>query len=309
MGTPPFAAQTLEQLLKKYSFEAAVTQPDRPQGRGLVLTPSPVKKLAQAQKIEILQPEKTKDLKFVDRMKEISPDLIVVVAYGALLRKDIIAIPRLGCINLHSSLLPKYRGATPVQWALMNGETETGWTTFYIDEGLDSGDMILQKKININPNEDASTLFERMSLPGIHLLEETIDQVIQGKAPRIKQNSDQATFAPRLKKEKGLIHWQEPASKICNYIRGLIPWPMAYTFIEWKGRRLELKIFKAYSHENMSSPGEIFKIDSEGIWVGTGKGSLTIQELQLEGSRRMNAQDFLRGHPLSVGMKLGSLES
>lgn len=305
MGTPHFAAQTLEQLLKNYSFEAVVTQPDRPQGRGLVLTPSPVKKLAQTRGIEILQPEKTKDTNFVNRMKEISPDLIIVVAYGALLRKDIIAIPRLGCINLHSSLLPKYRGATPVQWALMNAETETGWTTFYIDEGLDSGDMILQRKITIDPHEDAATLFEKMSIPGIKLLEETIDQVIQGKAPRIKQICDQATFAPRLKKENGLINWKEPAFKICNRIRGLIPWPMAHTFIEWKGKRLELKIFKASAHKDSAPPGEIFKIDSKGIWVGTGEGSLTLQELQLEGSRRMNAQDFLRGHPLQAGIHLG----
>lgn len=306
MGTPLFAAQTFESLLQKNPFAAVVTQPDRPQGRGLTLTPSPVKVLAQKAGIEILQPEKTKDPLFIQRIKEIAPDLIIVVAYGGLLKEEIIAIPPLGCMNLHSSLLPRYRGATPVQWALMNGEKETGWTTFYIDEGMDSGDMILQNKILIRPDEDAQTLFQRMAPLGIDLLQETLTLVQQGKAPRIKQDPAKVSLAPRLQKRDGVIQWTASACEIANRVRGLIPWPVAATHLEWKGKRQELKIFKAAASTSSSSqPGKILETTTNEIRVGTGDGSLLVQEVQLEGSKRMNVQDFLRGHALPIGMMLG----
>lgn len=306
MGTPEVAAAALEDLLQHFSIRAVVTQPDRFKGRGLTLSPSPVKALAIQKGLEVLQPEKTKDPVFVSRLRELKPDLVVVVAYGGFLTGEIIQIPPLGCVNLHSSLLPKYRGATPVQWAVINGERQTGWTTFYIDRGMDSGDMILRCEVDIPPNEDAQTLFQRMIPIGVDLLRETVTQVLEGRAPRVKQGSEGVILAPRLNKEDGEIRWDENSAVIGNRIRGLLPWPGAYTFLEWRGKRLELKVFKGIAHKDEgTTPGKVIRIGGEGLLVGTGDGGVWLQEVQLEGARRMNVHDFLRGHPLPIGTRLG----
>jgi methionyl-tRNA formyltransferase len=306
MGTPQIAAQVLESLIKDYPIKAVVTQPDRPKGRGLEVTPSPVKSLALSLGLEVLQPIKTRDTAFIERLKIIKPDLVIVVAYGAFLKEEMIKIPSLGCINLHSSLLPKYRGATPVQWAVMNGEKETGWTTFYIDQGMDSGDIILQRKIPIESDENAESLFNRMIPLGIQLLKETVDLALNNRPPRRKQNEAEASFAPRLTKADGEVQWDQPAHVIVNRIRGLIPWPVAFTYLSLKGKRCELRLFKAKSEPGIPSrPGEIIRSDSSGLLVGAGQDGIWIEEVQLEGARRMNVQDFLRGHPIPVGTKLG----
>ena len=306
MGTPSVAAIALESLLKKYPICAIVSQPDRPQGRGLVLAPTPTKSVAARYGIEVLQPEKSRDPDFIKRIQEICPDLIVVVAYGGLLTKPILDIPRLGCVNLHSSLLPKYRGATPVQWAVIRGEQETGWTTFYLNEKMDAGQIIFQKKIQIDPEEDAGTLFERMIPEGVTLLYETLEKVIEGSAPSVAQNDTQVSLAPKMKKSDGLIDWRCPAVEIKNRVRGLIPWPVAYTFVEKNGKRLELRIFRARVGEKKNQEqGKVIHSGNEGLLVSAGEQALWIKEVQLEGSRRMNIQDFLRGHRIPEGMTLG----
>jgi methionyl-tRNA formyltransferase len=263
--------------------------------------------LALSRGLEILQPVKTRDAAFIERLKIIKPDLVIVVAYGAFLKAEMIKIPTLGCINLHSSLLPKYRGATPVQWAVMNGEKETGWTTFYIDQGMDSGDIILQRKISIESDENAESLFNRMIPLGIQLLKETVDLALKNRPPRRKQIEAEASFAPRLAKADGEVQWDQPAHVIVNRVRGLIPWPVAFTYLNLKGKRCELRLFKAKSEPGISSrPGEIIRSDSSGLLVGAGQDGIWIEEVQLEGARRMNVQDFLRGHPIPIGTKLGA---
>ncbi|MBI1870971.1 MAG: methionyl-tRNA formyltransferase [Chlamydiae bacterium] len=307
MGTPQVAAQCLEGLLSHFPVEVAVTQPDRPRGRGLQVTPSPVKVIAEKEGIEVLQPLKMRDQFFVERLRQIAPDLIVVVAYGGFLTEEVLKIPPLGCVNLHSSLLPKYRGATPVQWAVMKGETETGWTTFYLTKEMDAGDIILQRKISILPDEDAQVLFERMIPTGIQLLQETVQNVLDKKAPRIPQDHGKASLAPKLSKSAGEIDWNIPAHIIFNQVRGLIPWPVAFTYFEWRGKRLELRIFKARVEAHIAEePGKVLGTDSKGFFVATADGTLWLEKVQMEGSRRMNAQEFLRGHSLPVGAKFGT---
>jgi methionyl-tRNA formyltransferase len=306
MGTPEVAAVILRSLLKKYTFEAVVTQPDRPKGRGLVLTPSPVKTVALEHGIEVLQPLKVKEPAFLKRIREIQPDLAVVVAYGGFLSREMIVIPARGCVNLHSSLLPKYRGATPVQWAVMRGEEKTGWSTFYINEGMDTGDIILQNEIGIYPEENAEELFHRMLPLGIDILLNTIDLIAEGTAPRKPQESSLASNAPKLEKMDGLISWQDTPENIVNKIRGLIPWPVAFTFLPWKEKKLELRIFKArISSKRGDTPGQVLGLDTEGLRVAARDASICIAEVQLEGGRRMSIHEFVRGRPIPPHTLLG----
>ena len=306
MGTPSFSADLLESLIPRFNIAAVVSQPDRPRGRGLELCHTPVKATALKYGMMVLQPEKTNDPQLYERIKALQPALIVVFAYGAFLTKELLRIPTLGCINLHSSLLPKYRGAAPVQWALMKGEEVTGWTTFFIDEGMDSGDIIDRFEMLIDPEEDAVNLFKRMLPAGREIIIQSIVKVLEGKAPRMPQEHTQASFARSLKKIDGLISWRDPSQEIVNQVRGLVPWPAAHTYIQIKGKRLELKIFKARSlSQGESCPGQILEILGHGLIVGTGSGVLLIEEVQLEGGKRMKTQDFLRGHPLTLRMILG----
>lgn len=303
MGTPSFAVPCLERLLKSEDEVVAVfTQPDKKVGRKQTLTPPPVKELAQKAGIAVHQPASLRSDESVELIASLRPDLIVVVAYGKILPKAILELPPLGCVNVHGSLLPKYRGAAPIQWSVINGETVTGVTTMYMDEGLDTGDMILKSETPVGREETSGELFERLSLMGAELLVETIEKIKLGCAPREKQNDAEATYAPMLDKSLSNINWGESAEKIHNLVRGLNPWPVAVTTLEGK----TLKIYKTRLAEPREGvqPGQIISVNP--FVVGCGDGTaLEILEVQMESKKRMSAEDFCRGCKLEVGTVLG----
>src|SRR5262245_8377095 len=307
MGTPEFAVPSLQALLKSEQVVGIVTQPDRPKGRGQVLTPSPVKLIAQREHLPILQPTKMKDPEFLAALADWKPELIAVAAFGRILPSAILSLPPKGCINVHGSLLRKYRGAGPIQWALINGELETGITTMLMDEGMDTGAMLLQERIAIAPDDTAGTLSPRLAEVGGRLLVETIAKLNAGTLVPHSQDHGQATMAPLLKKEDGAIDWTLPATTIVNRIRGLTPWPGAYTFL--RGDRLV--ICGAVATDDMPSlaPGLVEAVAKDTIHVATGQGMLAIKELQPANSRRMPAAQFLAGHPVQVGMPLSQSAS
>ncbi len=299
MGTPKHAAVCLEALIAaEEQIILAVTQPDRPKGRHLHTTPSPVKELAQKYKIPVETPEKAKDAVFIDRIRSLTPDLIVVVAYGKILPKELIDIPKFGAINVHASLLPKYRGAAPVQWAILKGEAETGVTVMQISETLDTGDIIMQDKLLIDPKDTAESLLDKLFDRGAQTLLLAVDQIKKGTAGKTPQREADATFAPALAKESGEIDWKKPAVQINNRVRALIPWPVAHTF--YKGKMLKLWSAKPVSLPGKFQPGEIVDVKDDLI-VACGVGSLLVREVQLEGGKKMSAHDFVRGHRLSIG--------
>ena len=305
MGTPDFAAASLEALLRSDdSIVGIVTQPDRPKGRGQILTPSPVKLLAQREQIPLFQPLKMKDPEFLQALAGWKPDLIAVAAFGRILPPAILSLPPLGCINVHGSLLPKYRGAGPIQWAIINGETETGITTMLMDEGMDTGAMLLQEAVPITPDDTAGTLSPRLAELGGRLLVETIVRLKAGTLVPRQQDSSRATLAPLLKKEDGAIDWTLPATALANRVRGLSPWPGAYTTVAggdswtiWRALALPGPMTKL--------PGVIVAVTNEAIHVATGEGVLAVMELQPANSRRMAVSHYLAGHPVAVGVQLG----
>ena len=304
MGTPNFAAASLEALLRSdNSVVGIVTQPDRPKGRGQILTPSPVKLLAQRQQIHLLQPLKMKDPEFLRTLAGWKPDLIAVTAFGRILPPAILSLPPLGCINVHGSLLPKYRGAGPIQWAIINGETETGITTMLMDEGMDTGAMLLQEAIPITPDDTADTLSPRLAELGGRLLVETITRLKTGTLLPRRQDSSRATLAPLLKKEDGAIDWALPATALANRVRGLSPWPGAFTTVG--GDRWTIWRALALPGPLTKPPGVIVAITHEAIHVATGEGVLAVMELQPANSRRMAVSQYLAGHPIVVGLQLG----
>ena len=305
MGTPDFAATSLEALLKSDdSVVGIVTQPDRPKGRGQVLTPSPVKLLAQREQIPLLQPLKMKDPDFSQVLAGWKPDLIAVAAFGRILPPAILSLPPLGCINVHGSLLPKYRGAGPIQWAIINGETETGITTMLMNEGMDTGAMLLQEAIPITADDTAGTLSPRLAELGGKLLVETIARLKAGALVPQPQNSSQATLAPLLKKEDGVIDWALPATALANRVRGLAPWPGAYTTVAG-GDRWTIWRALAIPGPAMKPPGMVVALTAEAIHVATGEGILAVMELQPANSRRMAVSQYLAGHPVTAGLQLG----
>lgn len=305
MGTPDFAVASLEALLKSDdSVVGVVTQPDRPKGRGQILTPSPVKLLAERQQIPLLQPLKMKDPEFLQSLAGWKPDLIAVAAFGRILTPTILSLPPRGCINVHGSLLPKYRGAGPIQWAIINGETQTGITTMLMDEGMDTGAMLLQEAIPITPDDTADTLSPRLADLGGSLLVETIARLKAGTLTPRPQDASQATFAPLLKKEDGVIDWTLPATALANRIRGLSPWPGAYTSVSGRDRWTIWRA-RALSGPVTKPPGMIVAVTHESIHVATGKGVLAIMELQPMNSRRMAVSQYVTGHPTAVGLQLG----
>ena len=305
MGTPSFAVASLEALLKSNdSVVGVVTQPDRPKGRGQTLTPSPVKLLAQQQQIPLLQPLKMKDPEFLRTLAGWKPDLIAVAAFGRILTPTILSLPSRGCINVHGSLLPKYRGAGPIQWAIINGETETGITTMLMDEGMDTGAMLLQEAIPITPDDTADTLSPRLAELGGRLLVETIARLKAGTLAPRPQDASQATFAPLLKKEDGVIDWALPATALANRIRGLSPWPGAYTTVAG-GDRWAIWRARALPGPVTQPPGTIIAVTTDAIHVATGEGVLAVTELQPKNSRRMAVSQYLIGHPTAVGLQLG----
>lgn len=305
MGTPEFAVPSLEAILRSGDqVVGVVTQPDRPKGRGQQLVSPPVKLVAERAGIPILQPLKIRTPEFFQALSAWQPDLIAVAAYGRILHTPILRLPPMGCVNVHGSLLPKYRGAAPVQWAVINGETETGITTMLMDEGMDTGPMLLQEKLEIVPDDTAGTLAPRLAKLGGRLLVDTITQLKAGTLTPKKQDDGQATLAPILKKEDGLIDWTMSATALANRVRGLSPWPGAFTFFgeeRWN-------IWKAVSNVAAATdkPGTIVAVDKQTIMVSTGDGLLGIREIQIANSKRMSADQFLAGHRIPVGGQLGS---
>lgn len=302
MGTPEFSVPSLKKLIdSNHEVVALVCQPDKPKGRSRKLVPPPTKLLAEKHSIPVMQPSKIKTEEFFNELKSIHPDLIAVVAYGKILPKNILDLPQHGCVNLHSSLLPKYRGAAPINWAVVRGETVTGVTTMFMDEGMDTGDILLKQEVNIDDDETAIELSQKLSEIGGDLLFETINLVETSAIKPVKQADEEATYAPIMKKEDGLIDWNRSAEEIRNLVRGMQPWPVAHTTIEGKN----LKIFNADVSEGEGKPGEIVQADKESLKIATGKYLLDIKELQIEGSKRMKIEDFLRGRSLEEGLKIG----
>jgi methionyl-tRNA formyltransferase len=301
MGTPQFAIPTLNKLIQiRHQIVGVVTVPDKPQGRGLKLAESPVKRFAQEHNLKVLTPEDLKDESFILELKELNPDLIVVVAFR-ILPEEIFSIPPRGTINLHASLLPKYRGAAPINWAIINGETKTGLTTFYIRKKVDTGDMILQKELDIYPDENFGELHDRMAELGADMLIETINLVERGEVKPLKQEDPLATKAPKITPEHCRINWSKEAVKIRNLIRGLSPVPGAFAFFRGK----ILKIFKSeVMGDTLFSEdfGEVVESDTKkNVWVKTGKGYLSLLEVQPEGKRRMSIEEFIRGYRVKPG--------
>lgn len=296
MGTPAFACPTLQTLLERGENVVAVfTQPDRPKGRGQKLQAPPVKELALQHGLTVHQPLKVRAPEVIEQIGALQPDLIVVVAFGQILPKALLEIPSHGCVNVHASLLPRYRGAAPLNWCIVNGESETGATTMLMDVGLDTGPMLLKRATPIAPDEDITTLHDRMALLGARLLGETLDGMQAGSITPQPQDDAQTCYAPLLKKEDGLIDWTKPAQEIHNLVRGLATWPGAYTFLQGQ----PLKIHSTRLGTTSGTAGTVLAASAEGIEVACGQGSLLIRELQPAGSRRMDAASFLAGHPLA----------
>jgi methionyl-tRNA formyltransferase len=305
MGTPRFAVPSLEAVASTgEELIGVVTQPDRPKGRGEIIASSPVKDWAVAKGIPVYQPEKVRDLEFLKKLRDLSPDLIVVVAFGQILPKALLEVPRNGCVNLHASLLPKYRGAAPINWAIIHGEWETGATTMLMDEGMDTGPILLQERIPIEPSDTAETLAERLQAIGAGLLVRTIAEMKAGRVRSRPQDPSQATMAPLLKKEDGLIRWDQSADAILNRVRGLVPWPGAYTFYGPQRWRL-WKVSVNDAPSRHARPGEILEVEKDGIVVATADRMIRIEELQPENKRRMKTGEYLTGHDLKLGVILG----
>ena len=308
MGTPEFAVPSLEALLQP-DFQSVgrvvgvVTQPDRPKGRGQHLTPPPIKLLAARHNLPVAQPLKMKDPGFLETLHGWSPDLIAVTAFGRILPPVILDLPPRWCVNVHGSLLPKYRGAAPVQWAVINGDTETGITTMLMDPGMDTGPMLLQEKLGILPEETAGELATRLAPLGGRLLTETIQGLLEGGIKPIVQDSTFASLAPLLKKEDGVIHWKEAATRIVDRVRGLTPWPGASTFYgeeRWLIRRAEA----TNTADSVAEQGTILEVTRDAIRVAAGTGSVLIHELQPSSGKRLAMKQYLAGHAVKIGSKL-----
>ncbi len=305
MGTPDFAAVTLDKLIaSEHELLGVVTQPDKQKGRGHELSISPVKELALKHGLPVYQPNKVKDVEFLDTVRAMAPEVIVVAAFGQILPKVFLDIPPYGCINVHGSLLPKYRGAAPIQYSIIDGESETGITIMYMDVGIDTGDMILQASLPIAENETGGSLFDKMAHLGADLLLEALERLKAGTAVRIPQDNEKATYVKILNKDMGLLDFGQPAVKLERMIRGLNPWPSAYTYLEGK----TLKLWQASVEPlkgSYAEPGQVIELRKDSFVVATGDGALVIKELQLEGKKRMNTDAFLRGYPIAPGTILG----
>jgi len=308
MGTPELAAASLRALIASPEFQvlAAVTQPDHPKGRGLKLQPSPVKEVALQNNLSVLQPQRAREETFIEQLSALQPELIAVAAYGQILPKAILDLPRFGCLNVHTSLLPKYRGAAPIQHAILNGDAETGVTIMKMDVGLDTGDILTQEKTPIHAADNSQTLHDRLTAMGANLLVRTIPEFAAGKIQPRPQPSAGVTHAPKIKKHDGEINWTQPARTIWNRVRAMVPWPGAFTHLPGHPQPHLLKLWEAEVTDGAGEPGTILHADKNGVVIGCGAGALRILVLQREGGRRMSAAEFLAGHPLQPGQKLAA---
>ena len=305
MGTPDFSVPALKAIVEAgHQVTAVVTQPDKPKGRGKDVQMTPVKIQALEYGIPVYQPVKVKTPEFVEVLKKEAPDAIVVIAFGQLLSKEILDLPKYGCVNIHASLLPKYRGAAPIQWAVIDGEKETGVTTMMMDVGLDTGDILETKVIPLDPKETSGSLFEKLSEAGGPLILSTLEKLEKGTITGTPQGEEGTCYAKMLTKTLGNINWTMSAAAIERLVRGLNPWPSAYTFYNGK----TLKIWDADVVDEAipayAVPGQVLQADKHGFTVATGEGILKINELQLEGKKRMDIQAFLRGYPAEAGTML-----
>lgn len=305
MGTPDFSVGTLEAIVRAGHEVAGVfTQPDKPKGRGKAMQATPVKEAAEKYGLTVYQPRRIREPEAVEKMRALSPEVIVVVAFGQIIPQEILDMPKYGCINVHASLLPKYRGAAPIQWAVLNGEEKSGVTIMRMDAGLDTGDMLAKAEVVLDREETAGSLFDKLSSCGASLLAETLPTLENQTAVYEKQPEESPTdYARMITKQDGRINWCSSAVKLERLVRGMSPWPSAYTSLNGK----TLKVWKASVSElsGKGVPGEILAADASGIHVQTQEGILCIMELQLEGKKRMEADVFLRGNPLKAGIKLG----
>ncbi len=306
MGTAELACASLHALLQSPDFEvvAVITQPDRPKGRDLKLQASAVKNAAVEANIPVLQPQRARDDQFIEQLKQLAPDYIVVIAYGQILPRAILDLPKFGCVNVHTSLLPKYRGAAPIQAALLHGETETGVTIMLMDEGLDTGPILRQRKLAIEPNDDAQTLHDKLADAGAETLVPTLIEFAAGKIQPQPQNHAEATLVKKIKKEDGQLDWTQSAMALHNRIRAFTPWPGAFTFRQTEGRPRLVKIWRANVEDAAGTPGSVVRVDNSGIVVACGIGALRIVKLQREGGRQMSAAEFLQGNPIRPGEQL-----
>ena len=304
MGTPDFAVPCLDRLVADgHEVAAVVTQPDRPKGRGQKLAPSPVKEAAVGYGLPVLQPEKIRTAGFQAAMAALAPAVVVVVAFGQFLPKELLVLPPLGCVNVHASLLPRYRGAAPIHWAVMNGETTTGVTTMHMDIGMDSGDMILKAEIAIGPDDTTGEVHDRLKELGAAVLSETLARLADGTAPRTPQDGTAATYAPLLTRAVERIDWSRPATAVHNQVRGLSPWPGAYCL--YAGR--PLKVWRSEAVATVPGgglPGRVVAADDVGAVVLTGAGAVRLTEVQPENRRRMGMGEYSRGYGLTVGETL-----
>lgn len=304
MGTPDFAVGTLEAIIEAgHEVVGVVTQPDKPKGRGKTMQYTPVKEVALAHEIPVFQPVKVKEESAVEKIRAWKPDVMVVVAFGQILSKELLDLPKYGCINVHASLLPKYRGSAPIQWAIIDGEPESGVTTMQMDEGVDTGDMLEQVVVPLSADETGGSLFGKLAQEGAKLLVHTLEQVEAGSLQPVKQEHTKATHAKMLDKQLGNIDFSKPAVEIERLIRGLNPWPSAYTKLQGK----TLKIWKAavVEAESKGACGTIVSVTKHDLFVQTGEGLLQLQEVQLEGKKRMDIDAFLRGITVEKGTVLG----
>ncbi|MEI3322286.1 MAG: methionyl-tRNA formyltransferase [Eubacterium sp.] len=294
MGTPDFSVNALENIVKAgHDVVGVITQPDKPKGRGGKMQYTPVKEKALELGLDVYQPQRVKETEFIEKLKEMNPDAIVVIAFGQILPKAILDMPKYGCINVHASLLPKYRGAAPIQWSVIDGEKETGVTTMYMNEGLDTGDIIDKVVVPIDKKETGGSLFDKLAIEGGKLILKTLIELENGTAVRTPQDDSKSNYAGMINKQLGKIDFNKSANEIERLIRGLNPWPSAYTKMD--GKTLKIWDADVDDSENDSAPGTITEIGKDFIRVATGKGSLKILELQLEGKKRMKTRDFLNG--------------
>lgn len=306
MGTPDFAVPSLRVLLEeKEQVEVigVVTQPDRPKGRKKVLTPPPVKVEALNHDLPVFQPQKLRSGEGIRQVLELQPDLIVTAAYGQILPEPVLEAPKYGCINVHASLLPKYRGGAPIHHAIINGEKETGVTIMYMVKALDAGDMLLQRAIPITSEDDVGTMHDKLANLGAELLKEVLPSILDGTVQAVPQDDEQATFAPNITREDEKIDWKRSARELDCQIRGLCPWPVAYTM--WKGKPFKIWKASVVNEETQDEPGTVIRLDADGIVVATGNGMLRLTEVQPSGKKTMSAKQFINGRQMKAGDRFG----